>query len=140
MDDQCVLKLALKYPKHRFDPVDLLNFVESTEFTQQWSILGLDHDEDLTSLQLCIMAHPFGDSAIEGSGGLLVHTHSFAGKKDPDSCVTVYYAYFEEHGCAHLNFVDSSAKPVEFSESQLDEIRLSLARVKKYLDRLRTDA
>jgi hypothetical protein len=47
MLDKCkVRKATLAYPKHRFSPEDLLNFIESSEFTAQWESLGLDDDED----------------------------------------------------------------------------------------------
>lgn len=87
-------------------------------------------------LQLCIMAKPCGDLAIEGAGGLLVHRHTMMVDDGKLRTVVVYYAFFPEHGCAYLNFVDETSKPMEFTKQQLLDIRQSLSEVNDYLDSL----
>lgn len=139
MEGRCIeKKITLEYPKHRFTPEDLLHFIESTGFTEAWSKLGLDDEDDLTSLQLCIMAHPQGDAQIRGAGGLRKHRHAFGdwGIKKPD--VTAYYTYFEDYGIVYLACLDRQAEDVTFSRSEKAAIRDSIAEVGKELARVRT--
>ena len=55
---QTLQKCSFKYPDHVFKPEDLLDFIETRVFTQAWKDLGLDDEDDLTALQLMIMADP----------------------------------------------------------------------------------
>lgn len=130
-------RMTLAYPQHRFTPEDLLHFIESTEFSEGWDELGLDDEDDLASLQLCIMAHPAGDRLIEGTNGLRLHTHKLwsANKRE----VTVYYAYFEDFGIVYLVCVDGHAeRNLAFSDEQRAGFRAVLNRVQVELERLQT--
>lgn len=130
-------KLTLEYPKHRFTPEDLLHFIESTEFTGTWAVMGLDDEEDLESLQLCIMANPKGD-LIPGTGGLRKHDHAFGEWADDKGEITVYYGYFEDYGIVYLVCVEESGGDLAFSQEERGAIRESLVKVKRELDRLKT--
>jgi hypothetical protein len=132
MDVKCThTKVSLAYPQHRFKPEDLLNFIESTDFTKSWDDAGFDVEDDLLSLQLCIMARPDGDLMIEDTGGLRVHLHVL----DELRRVTVYYSFYPEYGVAYLLYADTQSI-TEFTASQRTAIRWSLASVEEELQRL----
>ena len=129
-------KMRIAYPRHRFQPEDLLNFIESSEFTAQWAALGLDDEDDLWSLQTCIMVRPRGDGEIEGIGGLHRHTHYFQHRRDR-KFVTVYYGYFEDYGIVYLSCFDEHAEPLTFSAEERNAIRRELEKVFAELERLK---
>lgn len=126
-------RATLSYPQHRFNPVDILNFVESAAFSDRWDALGLDVEDDMLSLQTCIMAKPEGDGVIEGSGGLRFHVHEFPAK----STIVAYYAYFPDHGLAYMAELDQSCTVVEFATRELESIRVAIEDVQGYLRRKR---
>jgi hypothetical protein len=128
--------LTLIYPKHCFNPEDMLHFIESTDFMATWDQCGFDLEDDLESLQLCIMANPLGDVEIEDTGGLRKHEHSFDWADDKDN-VTAYYAYFEEYGIAYMCCLDPDAGDLMFTNEERMAIRESLANVKRELDRVK---
>lgn len=129
--------IRLAYPKHWLAPEDLLNFIESAGFTEDWEALGLDDEDDLTSLQLCIMAHPEGDQVVDGTTGLRLHRHRFQRRSGPRA-VTTYYAYFPDFGIVYLNCVDTGHERVRFSAEELHEINEALREVEAELERLKT--
>lgn len=133
-------KITLTFPKHHsFTPEDLLNFVEASEFTSTWSSLGLDDEDDLESLQLCIMANPKGDAPIDGTGGLRKHCHSFDWKGNSKvTAITAYFAYFEDYGIVYLACLDERAEDLEFTPADKDRIRKSLVVVEKELEQRKT--
>ncbi len=130
-------KATLSYPRHRFSPQDLLNFIESREFTAQWTALGLDDEDDLWHLQLCVMARPRGDEEIEGVGGLYRHRHFVQGRKDV-KYVTVYYGYFEDYGVVYLSCVDERAEKLAFSPEERSAIKRKFDKIAAELDRWKT--
>ncbi len=138
MENKCsVRKARFAYPRHRFSPEDLLNFIESSEYTAQWAALGLDDENDEWSLELCIMVQPQGDEEIEGTGGLRRHRHFFECPRNV-KCVTVYYAYFEEYGVIYLNCLDEQGATIDFSSEQRAAIKVKMGEVFAELDRLKT--
>jgi hypothetical protein len=139
MDGRCTQRtIALAYPGHKFKPEELLFFIESTVFTAEWSARGLDDEDDLESLQICIMVNPKGDGGqIPGTGGLRKHRHDFAEESNKDA-VTAYYAHFEEYGIVYLVCIDEQAEELVFSQSQREAIREQLVAIRKELDRLKT--
>ena len=100
---------VLRYPKHRFRPEDLLNFIEAKAFSQEWSQLKLS-DDDLGALQVSIMSAPEGPPVIVGTGGL--RKLRFAplkwseGKRD---ALRVCYAYFPESHIVWLGVVNAAS-------------------------------
>ncbi len=132
-------KIHLAYPKHWPTPEDLLNFIEAVEFSAEWARLGLDEEDDLVSLQLCIMSCPNGDDVIEGSNGLRRHRHHIHGRRPSGvKAVTVYYGYFPDFGVVYLNCVEEGREKLQFSEDDLAMIAGSLRKVEQELERLKT--
>ena len=130
-------KICLAIPKHWPAPEDLLNFIESTEFTSDWTALGLDDEDDLISLQLCIMSHPEGDGIVSGTNGLRVHRHHFQRASGIRS-VTAYYAYFPDFGIVYMNCLDSTLEKLRFSQEELIAINQAIREVEVELERLKT--
>lgn len=95
-------KGKLTYPQHRLKPEDLLDFVETRQFTADWNDLDLDDDE-FTSLQIGIISNPRGGALIEGTGGL--RKLRFAPRKwhtGKRGALRICYAYFEDHAVVFL--------------------------------------
>jgi hypothetical protein len=128
--------ISLRYPKHLPAPEDILSFVESADFTTDWAALGLDDEDDMVSLQLCIMSHPEGDSVVPGTNGLRIHRHYFHGAAV--NSVTIYYAYFQAFGFVYMNCVDTSKERLKFSQRDLFAINESIQEVEAELERLKT--
>ncbi len=129
-------KLTLEYPKHLCSPEDLLHFIEATQFTEAWDKLGLDLEDDLTSLQMCIMSNPEGDCLIKNSGGLRKHHHIFGDWSSAKGDITAYYAYFESYGIAYLVYFDEESSDLDFDKKQLSKIRKSIKEVEREIERL----
>lgn len=130
-------KISLAYPKHLPAPEDLLHFIESTEFTADWAALGLDDEDDMVSLQLCVMSHPEGDSVVAGTSGLRVHRH-FIHRASEVRRITTYYAYFPDFGVVYLNCVDTSRAKLKFTDEQIVAINAAILEVETELERLKT--
>lgn len=60
---------TLSYPAHDFEPSDWLRFILLEPFDRQWKRQGLN-DQDLTALQISIMAAPEKAPIVKGTGGL----------------------------------------------------------------------
>lgn len=133
-----MMKLTVSYPAHQFPPEDLLYFIESKEFSEAWDQQGFNLEEDLISLQLCIMNNPYGDLVIDGTGGLRKHHHSFSDWGIDSEDIAAYYAYFEDYGIVYLNGLDECAEDLEFTAQQREAIRAKLVAVETELDRLKT--
>jgi hypothetical protein len=59
------------YPQHAFDdPHDILVFIELDGFWDDWKRLGLNDEEDMSTLQVAIMLEPKGSPVIPGTEGL----------------------------------------------------------------------
>jgi hypothetical protein len=96
-------QLTLSYPQHFGRPEDLLDFIELPPFTRRWEKLGLDDEDDLTALQLFIMADPKLGDAIPGTKGIrklrFAPSHWKSGKR---GAVRVLYVHFQEFGIVLL--------------------------------------
>ncbi len=130
-------KISLAYPKHWPAPEDLLTFIESTKFTADWSELGLDDEDDLTSLQLCLMTHPDGDEIVDGTHGLRLHRH-FLHRNVGVQAVTAYYGYFPDYGVIYLNHLEAGRVRLNFNNQERAAIEQSLRKVEIELERLKT--
>src|SRR5271163_2449997 len=92
-------RITLRYPQGAFQPEDLLDFIELPMFTKRWSDLELDDDEDLSALQLFIMANPKAGKPIRGTDG--IRKLRFAPQRwqsGKSGAARVLYVYFEELG------------------------------------------
>jgi hypothetical protein len=90
------------YPKHVFDPEDLLRFVHLKPFEQGWKQLGLN-DDDLAALELSIMLNPKGPPVVPGTGRLRKLRFTPARWNTGKSGgARIGYSYFEEYGVVLL--------------------------------------
>lgn len=137
MHDCTETTATLTYPKHLFTPEDLLHFIESKSFSTTWDAQKLDLEDDLTSLQVCIMANPRGDREVVGCGGLRVHRHTFGDWSDKADVVT-YYAFFEDYGVAYLVYLEFEEVDKGFTDEHRAAIRRSLSIVEAEIKRLQT--
>ena len=127
-------RATLKYPEHVLSPKDLLTFVELDEFTDDWSDLGLNVDEDLLALQVAIMADPTGPDVIQGTGGLrklrFAPNEWNVGKRQG---VRVCYVYFEEDALVLLVLAYGHKEKDNLSREEKQGIRRYIQQIKKYL-------
>ena len=123
------------YPSSLFSPEDILHFVEEDDFGSDWKDLGLNDEDDLSALQVMIMANPRGAPIVRGTGGL--RKMRFA----PDSwnsgksgAARVCYAYFEKHWTVLLLMAYGKGAKENLSNSECLAIKKYLKTVEKYLD------
>ena len=129
-------RIILRYPKHVWNPEDLLHFIESTVFTRRWEELGLDDDEDLSALQLFIMLNPSGYPIVKGTGGLRKMRFSPpASKVGKSGGFRVCYVYFEELGIVYLVYVYPKNEKDELDAGERKVIHDHIRREKLALDR-----
>lgn len=118
--------LKLSYPQHAWNPEDLLDFIELPQFTKRWEKLRLNDEDDLTALQLAIMAGPKAWPVIRGTLGLrklrFTPEHWKTGKSGG---ARVLYVYFESFGIVLLCLVYGK-----------DEVETISPAVKKYMNKL----
>jgi hypothetical protein len=119
-------RIKLTLPRHGIRPEDLLDFIELPEFTKRWAALGLDDEDDLSALQLSIMAGPTSAKPIKGTNG--IRKLRFAPRKwksGKSGAARVLYVYFEEYGLVVLCLV--------YGKNEVDSI---FNTVKRYLNKL----
>ena len=119
-------KVWLKIPQQAFQPEDLLDFIELPVFTKRWAALGLNDDEDLSALQLVIIAGPKIAKPIKGTRG--IRKLRFAPKRwksGKSGAARVLYVYFEEYGLVVLCVVYGKNEVATISDA-----------VKRYLNKL----
>jgi hypothetical protein len=118
--------VKLSYPQHEWNPEDLLDFIELPQFTKRWEKLGLDDEEDLTALQLAIMAGPKGWPVIRGTHGLRkLRFTPERWKSGKSGGARILYTYFEAFGIVLLCLV--------YGKDEVDNISPA---VKKYINKL----
>lgn len=133
---QAAKKLTLRYPDYAFRPEDLLDFIELRPFTKRWAELELDDEDDLTALQLIIMARPKAGAVIKGTNGLrklrFAPSRWQSGKS---GAARVLYVHFEEYGIVLLclafrkNETDDISDAVkEYLNDRIEEIEEELHR------------
>jgi len=106
------------------NPEDLLDFIELSAFTRRWNQLGLDDEDDLTALQLLIMANPRGAKPVKGTKS--IRKLRFAPAKwgtGKSGAARVLYVYFEEFGICLLCLV--------YAKNEVESISVA---VRKYLN------
>src|SRR5262249_45249325 len=110
---------VLVYPKHWLNPQDLLIFIESSGFIEDWNDLELNAEFDLLALQVQIMAHPKQGKVIKGTQGLRKMDFSpptapGRKKRGKRNACRICYVYFEEFGNVLL--------VVAYSKSEKDDL------------------
>ena len=115
-------------------PSDLLHFVETDEFAQDWERLGLSTESDLWHLEISIMECPDVYPVISGTGGLrklrFVPRDWKQGKR---GAVRVCYAYFPEHWLVLLVIAYGKGEKDDLTAKEAAEIRKYLLGVKRWL-------
>jgi hypothetical protein len=131
-------KVAFRYPKHAMSPEDLLYFIETSEFTAAWEKLGLNDEDDLLALQLCIMAGPKRAPVIRGTGGLRKLRFAPADwGTGTRGAARICYVYFEEYGIVLLVLAYAKNEKDDLSESERSAIKQYIYKAKRELDRLK---
>lgn len=133
-------RVELSYPKHVFNPENLLHFIELRQFTEGWDDLGLDDEDDLTALQLMIMVGPKKHPVISGTGGLrkmrFAPDHWNAGKR---GAARVCYVYFQEYGIVLLAIAYGKNEKDDLKAAEKKAIAKLIVEIEKELDRIFID-
>jgi len=113
-------------------PEDLLHFVETDEFRDDWENLGMDVETDLYALQVAIMSDPKGPVVIKGTGGLrkVRFARKDAGKSGG---VRVCYVYFEDHWTVLLVIAYGKNERDDLTAKEKQGIKAYIGRIEKYL-------
>jgi len=111
-------------PGHVFKPEDLLDFIATRVFTRGWETLGLNDEEDLTALQVGIMADPKRAPVVPGTGGLRKLRFAPPGSKSGTrGGLRVCYVYYEEFHIVLLVVVYPKSEQDDLSEQQKRTIK-----------------
>lgn len=86
---------SLVYPRDRFDPKDLLNFVQLHGFTESFKDLELTDDEQ-RELEVVLMTDPTISPVIRGTGGMRELKCGVPHKGPGSLHLSIFYAYFPE--------------------------------------------
>jgi hypothetical protein len=122
---------TLEYPKHAFQPVDLVTFVELDGFSDDWKDLGLS-DDDLMALQIMIMAGPKASPVIPGTGGLRkMRFAPAAWRKGKRGAMRVCYVYLEEWAAVLLVVAYSKKEKSTLSQADRKAYRQLIQRIEK---------
>ncbi|MDZ4818060.1 MAG: addiction module toxin RelE [Planctomycetota bacterium] len=114
--------------------MNLLHFVETDEFCQDWSDLGLDVENDLWELQTYLMSAPDFAPIIPGTGGLRKARYVPAKwNKSKSEGIRVCYAYFPKHWTIMLIMAYRKSKQDNLTAAEKAGIKSYLALVEKYL-------
>ena len=128
-------KGTLYYPEHRFNPEDLLTFIELKPFTRRWERLELTTD-DLLTLQIAIMCDPLKPPVIPGTGGLRKLRFAPVGWNTGKSgALRVCYAYFEEHKTVLLTILYAKNEKENLTQEEKNQINKLLSAIKAEFDR-----
>lgn len=111
---------TLIYPEHRFEPSELLTFIECAGFVDDLYEMGLGEDE-LYLLQIPIMADPKHSRLLRGTGGLREGRYRLSswGEK---KCFYVRYVDFRDLGAIVLVAITDTPPPV-LSKSHRNSVR-----------------
>lgn len=116
------------------DADDLLTFVETDEFGDDWQSLGLDVEHDLLELQIAIMAAPERAPVIQGTGGLRKMRFAPARwKSGKRGAIRVCYAYFPMNALVFLVMCYGKATQEDISSQEKHAIAGYLRQVGLHL-------
>ena len=126
---------VLVHKPHQFDPDDLLHFVETDEFCEDWYDLGFNLETDLWELQTIIMSAPDRAPVIPATGGL--RKLRFGRKQQgvgKSGGARVCYAYFKKHRIVLLVMAYGKDRKDDLTSQEKHGIAEYLARIEHYLD------
>jgi hypothetical protein len=127
--------VRLVFPKHLLKPEDFLHFVELPEFSEDWDALGLDDEDDLTALQMAIMANPKGAPVVQGTGGL--RKLRFAPGRwncGKSGAARVCYVYLETHWTVVLMMVYGKGAKESLTGEEKSLIKREIERINTWMD------
>ncbi len=114
---------AAASPQRAFEAEDLPTFIEAHGFADDWNRLKLS-DEDLSTLQIGIMANPTSAPVIPGTGGLRKLRFAPARwSKGKSGAVRVCYVYFKEFGIVLLVIAYAKSKRDDIPAAQKKSLR-----------------
>jgi len=127
-------KATLAYPKHAFQPEEVLDFIYLDGFLRDWRKLRLS-ELDLAALRIIIMCHPKGSPVIKGTGGLRKLRFSVPrSNKGKRGGVRVGYAFFEEHSLVALVIAYPKNRKDDLTQAEINEISKLLQGIEKALE------
>jgi hypothetical protein len=127
--------VRLVFPKHLLKPEDFLHFVELPEFSGDWDALGLNDEEDLTLLQMAIMANPKGAPVVRGTGGL--RKLRFAPGRwncGKSGAARVCYVYLETHWTVVLMMVYGKGAKESLTSEEKSLIKREIEQINTWMD------
>jgi hypothetical protein len=117
-------------------PRDLLDFIELPVFTRRWNALGLNDEEDLTTLQLVLMANPASGRLIQGTRSIRKLRYTpprwRVGKR---GATRVLYVYLEEFGIVVLCLIYAKGEVDDLSPAVKKQVNQLVERVERELKR-----
>jgi hypothetical protein len=117
------------------DPLELLHFVETDEFRDDWERLGLDVDTDLWQLQTLIMSAPEAAPVIPGTGGIRKLRFSPADWQiGKSAAVRLCYAYFKRHGIVLLIMAYGKGRKETLTAREKQGLKTYLKQIQNWLD------
>lgn len=130
------LKGKLFYLGHKLKPEDLLHFVETDDFTNDWDDLNLP-EEELAELQMQIMRAPKVAPVIRGTHGLRKMRFSpkvwSLGKS---GALRVCYVHFEAYYLVLLVDVYQKSEMETLPPSAIPVFNRSIKQIESYLKSL----
>lgn len=122
------IRCTLEYPRHAFQPEELLTFIEMRPFTASWRDLGLS-DQDLMALQIMIMLRPRGFPVVPGSGGLRkLRFAPAAWSQGKRGAIRVCYVHFADYGVVLLVLAYGKSEKDNLSAAEKKAIRQLIQR------------
>lgn len=122
---------TLSYPRGMAESASWLRFVQWDGFVRDWADLGLD-DEDLSDLEICIMAHPDACPVIQGTGGVRKLRVSPAGwNVGKSGAVRVWYLHIAEKGVVILLVAYQKSDREDLTPSDKKAIKSLVTRIQK---------
>jgi hypothetical protein len=116
-------------------PVDVLTFIQMKGFSAEWDALGLS-DDDLSAMELDIMAKPRGSPIIRGTGGLRKLRFSPPGwPRGKSGSLRVCYVFFQEFALALLVVVYRKGEMDDLSAPGRKAIKKLIATQRKELSK-----
>lgn len=126
---------TLIYQPDHFNPEDLLHFIETDFFTDDWDDLKLP-EEELGALQICIMCDPKQGDVIRGTKGLRKMRYApSTWNKGKSGSLRVCYVHFERHHVVLLVVVYKKTDVDDLPESAVEAVNQEIERIAKALDK-----
>lgn len=127
------IRHALVYPQGLCEPKELLSFIQLDPYVKAFSKLDLTDDEQRT-IEVGIMLHPTVSVVMEGTGGVREFQCSTPTNSPGSLHLSVYYAYFPEHGTVGLIYVAMTDDIGELKPEERVELKGMFEEIQELLD------